>query len=222
VVSPITYNPSIWSGYVDYGKKYSAVSAQWVVPSVTCRSTAGQEAAQWVGIDGGDGKATVEQAGVEIYCPGGGPAVFGGFYEMWNNKWHGTKNTPGAPVELSPSKYPIALGDVIAASVSVVGVAWEIQIEDHTANWVFSTTISSPLPTPVQTTAEWIVERQIGIPNFGSTTFTKAKVTTNGTSGTIAEPSTVALKIVDGSRGNVEPGPLLSSGSAFTDTRVGP
>jgi hypothetical protein len=205
-MTPVAYHPSIWSGYIDYGEKYSAVSAHWTAPNFSCNSSANRQAIQWVGIDGGNGDGTVEQIGTVLYCPNNKPSLYG-WYEMW----------PTDPRALPSSGYPISPGDSISASVSVVGVEWTLKISDITQSWNFSTNIASPHPVPAQTTAEWIVERSVGVPNFRHVTFSQATVIANGHRGPITEPSTVATEIASGSIVAVKPGPLSASGTSFVD-----
>jgi hypothetical protein len=95
---------------------------------------------------------------------------------------------------------------------------WTLRISDITQNWEFSKNIVSPHPVPHATTAEWIVERQVGMPDFHSVTFTGATVIAGGHRGPITEPSTIAVEITKGSTVVARPGPLRSSGTSFTDT----
>ena len=72
-----------WSGYVATARTaLTSVSANWKVPTVTCRQTSAQQAAAYcVGLDGWfDG--TVEQGGTEAYCFGL-TAVYSAWWEMF-------------------------------------------------------------------------------------------------------------------------------------------
>lgn len=212
-ITPITYHPSIWSGYLDEGDKYTSISAHWTVPTVTCNGSANRWDAQWIGIDGGNGDGTVEQIGTEYWCRNGTEPVYLGWWEMWN-----VQNTPSSePGELTTPNYLISAGDTMSASINVVGTVWTLKIADLTQNWSYPIRITSPHPVPDESTAEWIVERQTGLPDFHTTTFRDATVVANGRRGPITEPSTIALEIANGSTVNVRPGPLSPSGASFTD-----
>jgi len=213
-ITPITYSPSIWAGYLDEGEKYTSISARWVVPTVTCNNPSNRWDVQWIGIDGGNGDGTVEQIGTEYWCQNGvGPPRYMAWWEMWS-----PGNTPSSePGELTTPQYDISAGDLMSASINVVGTTWTLRIADRTQNWSHPVIIPSPHPVPNESTAEWVVERQVGLPDFHSTTFTDATVVGNGRRGSILEPSTIALEIANGSTVNVRPGPLSPSGTSFTD-----
>ncbi|MCU1363736.1 MAG: hypothetical protein JWM55_1564, partial [Acidimicrobiaceae bacterium] len=213
---------SNWSGYADTGGVFSAVSAQWTVPTVTCSGMGYTSAVQWIGIDG-YGSSTVEQDGTDTDCDGTTPS-YGAWYEMYGD----ASVNDGYSVELSTTSYPVAPGNVIDASVSFASDVWTLRLEDATAGWTFSTLITSPTPAPGQTSAEWIVEdpevclsscSAATLSDYGSVTFTNASVTDNGATGSIASVPDTAIEITDGS-GNVmsSPGVLSSGATTFTDT----
>src|SRR5260370_36349871 len=75
-----------WSGYAvetnlatPQSGVVSDVKGQWIVPSVTCNSTA-TYASLWVGIDGYSSNS-VEQTGTDSDCSGGS-GVYYAWYEM--------------------------------------------------------------------------------------------------------------------------------------------
>jgi hypothetical protein len=213
---------SNWSGYADSGGTFSAVSAQWTVPIVTCSGTGYTSSVQWVGIDG-YGNSTVEQDGTATDCEGTTPA-YGAWYEMYGD----ASVNNGYSVALSTSTYPVAPGNVIDASVNYASDVWTLRIVNTTAGWTFSIPITSPSPPPGQASAEWIAEdpdvcssscSPATLSDYGSVTFTNASVTDNGTAGSISSVTDTAIEITDSS-GDVmsSPGVLSNGGTTFTDT----
>ena len=214
---------SNWSGYADTGATFSAVSASWSVPTVTCQSRATAYSAHWIGIDG-DSSSTVEQDGTEADCLNGSAS-----YDAWYEMFGDSAVNSGYEVELSPSQYPVSHGDLISASVSVVGTTWTLYIADS-SRWTFSTTVN--FSGAAQSSAEWIVERPetcrsswfggetcslTSLADFGSVSFSNATATTTGgSSGPISSYSYTAIEMVNGSTVLAVPGPL--NGEGFTDT----
>jgi uncharacterized repeat protein (TIGR02543 family) len=208
-----------WTGYIDTGGTFSAVSGNWVVPTVTCTETA--YSSQWVGIDG-SGDGTVEQDGTEADCVGTTP-VYDAWYEMFGD----SNVDSGYEVELSPSSYPVAPGNVMRGSVSYASGTWTLAIADTTAGWSYSIPIATPSPPPAQLSAEWIMETpEVCNPtcgleplsDFGSVTFSNASVTSNGTVGTIAANPFSARATVNGSDLLMIPGQLNDNGTSFAIT----
>jgi uncharacterized repeat protein (TIGR02543 family) len=218
-----------WSGFVDVGSDYTAVSGTWTVPTLTCNSSNEQYSAEWVGIDG-ELDNSVEQDGTSTDCDGTTPE-YSAWWEMYgdaNSDAHG-----GFSVPLSPaSSYLVSAGDVMTGSVNYASDEWTLVLSDATANWTFSITVSQPSPAPDQSSAEWIVESpeictsqslsscsQEPMSNFGSVTFTNASATANGTTTSILSFEGAALEMVDGSSVVMAvPGFLSGDGSTFTDT----
>jgi uncharacterized repeat protein (TIGR02543 family) len=214
-----------WAGYVDSGGTFSAVSAKWVVPTVTCSGSSNLEAVQWVGIDG-DGSSTVEQDGTETSCSGSTPE-YSAWYEMYgDNSVNG-----GYMVPLSTSTYHVAPGNSISASVLLSGGEWTLQVTDATAGWTFSTVIANPTPAPLAVSAEVIVESpevcsgtcsEASLANFGTVTFTNASITSSSTgTGSLTSDSVTALECNDSSNNvMMSPGILSGGGTTFTDTWI--
>jgi hypothetical protein len=215
---------SNWSGYVDTGSGFSAVSGSWTVPTVSC-SSVNSYSAHWIGIDGAT-SSTVEQDGTEADCNGGS-----GSYDAWYEMYGDSAVNSGYEVELSPTSYPVFPGDAISASVSVVGATWTLSISDsgsasHPQSWSFSTNIA--FSGAAQSSAEWIVERPdicnglscslATLANFGTVTFTNASATENGTPGSISTWPNAAIEMLNGSTPIAVPGSLDPTGTIFTDT----
>lgn len=213
---------SNWSGYVDYGSTFSAVSGQWTVPTVTCGTSSDAQSAQWVGIDG-EGSSTVEQAGTSTGCSNGTP-TYGAWYEMYGD----AAVNGGYAVDLATSRYPVAPGDVVRASVSLSGSTWSLVVTDETAGWSSSTSIADPSPAPEQTSAEWIVESpdvctsscsQSSLASTTSVTFANASATANGVTGSISSTPNFGIELGSGpSNVSLLPGLLSPDGTSFTDS----
>ena len=215
-----------YSGYEDYapaGEQFTAVSASWVVPSVSCLPTGYSYSAEWPGI--GD-QTSVEQDGTWSDCLNGTP-----FYAAWYEIYGDPDLNSGFAIPLSPSTYPVSAGDQISASVSLVGTTWEFAMTDSTHNWTYSTSAPSPPGVTLnQGSAEWIVEDPNGctpacepLAQFSPVTFSGASATESGAGGTISAFPAAADQIVssDGTTVYAAPGPLSAAGDSFTDTRYG-
>ena len=214
-----------WAGYVDTGGTFSAVSATWVVPTVTCSGSSALEAVQWVGIDG-YGSSTVQQDGTETSCAGSTPQ-----YSAWYEMYGDASVNSGYMVTLSPSTYHVAPGNSISASVLLSGGLWTLKVIDTTAGWTFSTVIASPTPAPSDASAEVIVESPVvctgtcseaSLANFGAVTFTNASITSSSTgTGSITSSSVTAIECNDSSNNvMMSPGVLSGGGTSFTDTWI--
>jgi lipoprotein signal peptidase len=149
--APAPQQSSNWSGYVDVDATFTAVSASWTVPTITC--TRGQTAysAHWIGIDG-DTSGTVEQDGTEADCISGSPS-----YDAWYEMYGDNAVDSGYEVELSPSTNPVSHGDSMSASVSVSNNDWTLSITDSSQGWSYTTPAISF--SAAQSSAEWVVER---------------------------------------------------------------
>jgi uncharacterized repeat protein (TIGR02543 family) len=221
----LTYltNTLNWAGYVDTGGTFSAISANWVVPTVTCSGSGDLVAVQWVGIDG-DGSATVEQDGTETSCVGSTPQ-----YSAWYEMYGDANVNGGYMVMLSTSQYPVAAGNSISASVLLSNGQWTLKVIDNTAGWTSTTVIASPTPAPSAVSAEVIVESpevcsgpcsEASLANFGAVTFTNASITSSST-GTGSLTSDVVSAIECNDYANnvmMSPGVLSGGGTSFTDT----
>ena len=212
-----------WAGYIDTGGTFSAVSAKWVVPTVTCSGTSALEAAQWVGIDG-YGSSTVEQDGTATNCDGATPQYYA-WYEMYGD----ASVNGGYMVTLSPSQYPVSPGNSMTASVLLSGGEWTLEVIDNTAGWTFSTVITSS--APLATSAEVITENpgvctsscsQAALADFGTVAFTNISVTSSTTgTGSITSSTATAVECNDSNNLTMmSPGVLSGGGTSFTDTWI--
>ena len=208
-----------WTGWVDTVGTFSAVSATWVVPPVTCTPGQIAETAQWVGV-GGSGSPTVAQDGTETVC--GGPHVDTENYAWYEIYGDGALNS-GYQVYINQA--PVAPGDVMFGSVTYAQDVWTFVVTDETAGWTTTNPVTWIPTANAQSSAEFIVERNGGCPTpatcwpnaaFASVPFTNASVTSNGVTGTISSFSPVAFTGSINGATDATTGPLNAAGTAFT------
>jgi hypothetical protein len=214
-----------WSGFVETGGTFTAVSGRWTVPTVTCTSGETAYSAAWIGIDG-DGSSTVEQNGTDSDCNNGTPSYYA-WFEFYAESGSPVNNGDEENIaKLDPSD-TVSNGDVMSASVSVTSNDWTLMISDTTKGWAYT---EGPISwtAPQKASAEWIAERPevcdpgcalTSLADFGSVTFTDATATDNGTSGPISAFSASAMEMFNNAKTTVlaAPGPLDSTGEDFTD-----
>ena len=226
-----TVYSSNWSGYGDATNlstpatgSVTAVSASWVVPTVTGPRRGTDYSAAWVGIDGLS-DSTVEQIGTEQDVSNGTA-----HYDAW---WEMYSSGLGQPEQVI-SGFTIKPGDAISASVKYTGSGnFVLTITDTTKNESFTTTQSTTAtqsPTAAQSSAEWVVEapsvggRQASLADFGTITFTNASATLNSVAGPINDSAwqNEAIDMVN-SRGSLldSTSALSSGGTGFTVTYSG-
>jgi hypothetical protein len=222
---------SNWAGYVaaKLGVNFRHVSANWVIPAVTCSPGRRRYSANWVGLGGYRRSSTaLEQIGTEADCTSTGRAEYAAWFEL----------VPAAPRAVRLTVRP---GDRISASVGVVGHVVQLRLANVTRGTVFFTRLRAPKVST--SSAEWIVEapsactssslssvacRTLPLANFGRTSFAKARATSaSGHTGTIGDFawSSVAISLaadeqvfarMDGSAvGTARPGALATTGDAF-------
>lgn len=207
-----------FSGYIAYaasGQNFTAVSASWTVPTVTCQPGQTSWAAQWPGI----GDATsVQQDGTETDCFNGSPNYWA-WYEMYGD--NAVNN--GYAVPLQDASYPVAAGDAMSGSVALSGSTWVLTLSDATQNWTFQAQFASPTPQLSQGSAEWMVEDPDGctpqcqpLSQFSPVQFTAAAAAVNGQSEPISNFPLTAVQIDQNSTPLATPGLLTADG--FTDT----
>jgi hypothetical protein len=125
-----TTTSSNWSGYVAHktGVTFRNVSADWKQPAATCTAQYPSYSAIWVGL-GGDSlnSNALEQIGTEVDCSAAGSVVSSAWHEL----------VPAPPSNIRITVNP---GDLISASVTVVGHRVTLQLTDRTD--------TSPSPRP--------------------------------------------------------------------------
>ena|SRR5438093_749273 len=157
-----------WSGYnqgtiEQRGKTFTSVSGTWRVPTATAHKAGENEySSSWVGIGGGCVNAnctitdtTLIQAGTEQDVDSSGRASYYAWWEL----------IPAPSVRISPSRYPVAAGDVIRTTIgSPAPGIWTFNMRNQTRGWTW--TMRTPYSSSMDT-AEWIEETPVVIDNSG-------------------------------------------------------
>jgi hypothetical protein len=199
-----TEDSSNWSGYADTGPTFTAISAQWTVPTVLPSQSA-QYSSTWIGIDG-DGNSSLIQTGTAQETSGGATSYYD-WYEI----------LPAYAIEIGT----VTPGDRMLASVQeVTSGTWTIAITDLTSGSAFSQPFSYSGPG---SSAEWIEEaptingQQSTLADFGSASFSSIADTKSGPSAVTQTPIDM---INSGSSVIASPGSIANN--AFTVTYSGP
>lgn len=169
---PPVYDSTNWSGYMATTGNYTAVSANWVVPTPTGNGASLTADASWVGI-GGVSSNDLIQVGTEDVVEPGGQVFSAAFYEM----------LPASSQTISGIN--VSPGDSMSASlVETTTSQWIITITDNTSNQTFTNNVSY---VSTNSSAEWIEEdpsttggRLIPFDNFGTVNFSDAATTVGG------------------------------------------
>ena len=160
-----------WSGIAETGTTFTSVSGDWTVPSVL-PSSSPQYSATWVGLDGYLPESPANESLIQTGTAQDtayGTTSYSAWYEL----------IPANPVTIPQL---VAPGDQMAATISQQSAStWLISLQDHTAGWSFSQTVTYTTPGA---SAEWIEEApSLGedeissLADFGSTTFTSVAAT---------------------------------------------
>jgi hypothetical protein len=170
-----------WSGYAVTTNPgaVSAVSGSWVVPAASGAGTG--YSSDWVGIDG-FGSSSVEQIGTEQDVINGRTQYYA-WYEMY----------PSGAVAIPMAVHP---GDTVSAAVTYGSGAFTLTITDTPVGGVAQTfTTTQADPGAARSSAEWVVEAPsssygiLPLANFGTVSFTGARATINGATGSIGDPA---------------------------------
>ena len=213
---------SNWSGYAAVAKtgdtiRYAVTSFN--IPSVNCSKsppgTSGYAyAAHWVGLDGYN-DSTVEQTGVDAYCPStSGPAGYYAWYEMY----------PLDPVAFSG----VNPGDAITVSVSYSGGKYNLILKDTTTGGEINTTQPCPAGSKCKNkSAEVITEDPGGavpaynLADYANVNYTNTGVTSSsglrGTLGASAQWTSAEIAMEDPSSVIMAQPSGLEGGAAFDD-----
>jgi hypothetical protein len=224
---------SNWAGYVANGPdpatptSFSGVSARWVAPKATCTRGRTTYSAFWVGLGGfSETSQALEQIGTAADCRATGTAVYSMWYEL----------VPAASVRI---KYKVFPGNVITATVNVVGTKVTMEIRNLTRRTKFTKVLNASVVDV--SSAEWVAEAPsscdsdgncvvLPLTNFNNVSFTSASATTEGHTGTISDPTWTAspIELVSAAASPVAgpapqtsstgavPSALSSDGAAFT------
>jgi hypothetical protein len=184
-----------WAGYAVHrsGVKFRKAWGIWREPSATCVSGAQTFSAYWVGIGGFSAQSNaLEQIGTEVDCNLAGSAQTSVWYEL-------------VPAASRPIRMAVEPGDLMSASVTVVGHESTLALTDVSRNESFKRTLYTPIVDT--SSAEWIVEapsacvtatscQTLPLSNFASATFAATGArTTTGRTGTIGSSGWTATRI---------------------------
>ena len=190
-----TTTSSNWAGYAVHrpGVSFRQVSGTWTQPSVSCVAGQSSYSAAWVGIGGFKPTSdALEQIGTEVDCNPAGHVVSTAWYEL----------VPAPSRTISLAVHP---GDVMHATVTVVGHQVTVVLENLTSHRTFRRSMYAP--SIDVSSAEWIVEapsecisqfacQALPLADFGSVTFDSTRaISTTGTPGSITAPTWWRSKI---------------------------
>ncbi|MGO9789654.1 MAG: G1 family glutamic endopeptidase [Solirubrobacteraceae bacterium] len=205
-----------WSGYAAHaaGLSFRKLSGSWKQPGAACTQGERTYSAFWVGLGGyslnSDG---LEQIGTEDDCAADGSEDLYAWYEL-------------VPAPPQPIRMTVKPGDLLSASVHVLGAEVTLTLEDQTRHRSFAKTLTDH--SIDVSSAEWIAEapsecfsstqcRTLPLADYGSLQFSGASAqTTGGRTGAISSLLWDATKIVLSSSGSqlVSHGASVSAGGA--------
>ena len=208
-----TYQKGGWGGYVVFGDSngsISAVTGEWVVPSVNCSATTKAAVLFWVGLDGWR-SSTVEQGGTRADCFGG-VAKYSAWYEFY----------PLEPSTMNFTGLNVSPGNLVRASVEYLGGSFNITVANLSTHK--HTTVVGAYSQAARLDAEWIVEApgyqngtRLALPGFGQVRFNDTYAVVNGYSDSIgAAKNGTVLYYCTGSHFRLVPSTLGSEWTSFT------
>ena len=202
-----------WAGYAVTSPdtttpmSFSSVTGTWTQTTATCGAAdANAASAAWVGLGGYSlTSLAVEQIGTDADCTANGKGSYYAWYEL----------VPGPRVKLA---LPVRPGDLVTASVSVVGTGLVLQLRNRTRNALVTERVTPAGPLDLSS-AEWIAEapslcaascRPLPLADFGAVTFSRIAAVGNRVAGTLTAPtwSAVPLRLVP------RPGSATPAGTA--------
>jgi hypothetical protein len=214
-----TMTSTNWSGYaVEAASQFTEAVGSWIQPASACASGGRTYGSFWVGVDG-YATNSVEQLGTDSDCLSRGHPSYYAWWEMY----------PAASVQLSTSKYPVAAGDTLRASVSRTGASYTLSLVSS-RGWTFSTTQTA---SDANASAEWVAESPeicswwsctlANLTNFGTMGFSSAQAATGSVAQPISTftadggPHEITMTTTSGTT-RAQPGALTSGGTGFSDT----
>ncbi|MGA2303952.1 MAG: G1 family glutamic endopeptidase [Acidimicrobiales bacterium] len=201
-----------WSGYVDTGPIFTAISAQWVVPTVQPSQSA-QYSSTWIGIDG------FPPSDTSLIQTGTAQQTSGGVTSYYDWEEIITPSDPAPAVTIGA----VSPGDHMTASIyEVTAGTWMMAITDVTSGSVYAEPFAY---SGTGGSAEWIEEAptvgggQSTLADFGSASFSNMADTNSGS------PAVTPTQLDMVSSSNVNdviatPGSIANN--AFTITYTGP
>ncbi len=217
-----------WAGYAAHGTSFGAVSARWRQPKPSCTPGKVRYSAMWVGLGGYSlNSNALEQIGTELDCTQRGGAVSTAWYEL----------VPAGSHTIALKVHP---GDLVSASVGVVGQRVWLVLANLTTHHTFQRTLTASIVDI--SSAEWILEapsacvdgtsacRTLPLTNFGRATFAVARaMAVGGQSEPIGDTAWSHTRITLGPEGpqfvsnrrsqvpvgTARPSGLINNGSSF-------
>jgi hypothetical protein len=213
-----------WAGYAVTGTTVTSVAGSWVEPTANCPVSKVEQAAFWIGIDGfAASDPTVQQIGTDSDCTKKVRKVpFGPSYYAWFEMY------PAGLVVLPTGSYPVSPGDVMSATINVVGTSYVLDMTDS-GRWSFSTTQAAGSTTPLNSSAEWITEAPtlctngkcnvVPLADFGSVPFSGSTVNGSAINSPGFTDNTITMtKTLKGKTVKASTSALDSTGHSFTVT----
>ncbi len=210
-----SYTSSNWAGYLVASTKYTAITADWVAPTVTGNGASLSADASWIGI-GGVTTSDLIQIGTDNTVSSSGVVTTGAFYEL----------LPNAAITITSLN--ISPGDTINASIQETSTnEWTITLIDVTKNQTFTKNVSY---TSSLSSAEWIEEDPSNssgnlypLDNFGTVSFSDVTTTANGTKEDLSAVNGDSITMLNSSSQPIAtPSAIGSNGSSFSVTRQNP
>jgi hypothetical protein len=206
-----TQTSSNWSGGVvnpPAGQTFQWLEGDWVIPDVDA-PTQGEwyYCANWIGIDG-DGSGDVFQAGLQSEVYQSGTSITKVLYPWW--EWFPASETQITNFPVSPGDMMIMILCSASAAGSTTGtVYWTNATNGASTN----VTLTAPSGTKlVGNCAEWIVEGNGPLADYGEVFFSFCEAVTN--SGTVVDGGTQNnINMIQG-------GPVVSDGNLITPTII--
>jgi Peptidase A4 family len=167
-----------WSGGVVYapaGQSFQWIEGDWVIPAVDAPTqNEWYYCASWIGIDG-DGSGDVFQAGVQSEVYASGSSVTPIYYAWW--EWF-----PAYEVEIT--NFPVSPGDMMTMLLCSAQGAGSTTGTVYWTNITTGATTNATLTAPSGTQligncAEWIVEGNGPLPDYGEVFFSVCEAVTN-------------------------------------------
>ncbi len=213
-----TTESSNWAGYSVHrsGVTFRQVTATWHQPIPVCSAGQPGYSAVWIGLGGySETSNALEQVGTEADCTFSGRTSSSGWYEL-------------VPAPSRGIRLTVRPGDLISASVKVVGHTVTVRFDDLTAHRSFMKTVHDSIVDV--SSADWIVEapsdctsatscQTLPLADFGNATFEQTTaMSATGRKGSISERAWSATKInlVPGGRRFIANGSGDVSGAAST------
>ncbi len=196
-----------WAGLVESGSQYTAISADWTVPTVQA-SAASEASATWIGIDGYTNSSLIQTGTAQDTA--NGRTSYYAWYEI----------LPSAAIEIGA----VSPGDRMAASIGQVSAGtWSITMDDLTSGQHASGTLAYGGPG---SSAEWVEEAPtsgttgniVTLADFGTAQFSAMATGTTP----VSTAALTAVSMTDSSNIIAYPGTFDAASASFPVTYGAP